>query len=89
MPAKTTDSDASSEVQDEEDGSHIDCSSFHSRCREESTEEKRQRKQAVKAAQREARARKKQTKSLYRNESVRQQKQVAGMITKNASIVGL
>lgn len=62
---------------------------FLVRSKEETTDEKRRRKSAVKEAQREARRRKKETKQLFRREQTRQQKQFAGMLSKNASVIEL
>lgn len=53
----------------------------------ETAEEKKARKAAVKLAQRQARVDKKELKMMYRKEHLNQQKQMAGIITKNASTV--
>lgn len=55
----------------------------------ETPEERKARKSAVKESQRNAKARKKELKMLYRKENVKQQKQMAGMVTKNATTVTL
>ena len=71
------------------DDNSVSMHSCSNRSRDETAEEKRMRKQAVKEAQKVARMRKKQTKVLYRQERTRQQKQMAGLMTKNASVIEL
>lgn len=73
----------------QEDGQSVTSSVCPTRPRNETPDERRERKQAVKDAQREARMRKKQTKMLYRQETLRQQRQLAAMPTKHASVIEL
>lgn len=55
----------------------------------ETPQERKARKAAVKENQKAARARKKELKMMYRREHIKQQKQMAGLATKNASTVVL
>eukprot|EP00210_Caulerpa_lentillifera_P001053 g1016.t1 len=72
------------------DESPIESACVHqNRPREETLEEKKLRKKAIKQSQKEARAVKKETKARYRQAMVQQQKQNAAMITKNASVIQL
>ncbi len=87
--AEVSDSSHDASDGDLSDGDSVSMHSCQNRPRDETAEEKRMRKQAVKAAQKAARLRKKQTKMLYRQERTRQQKQMAGMMTKNASVIEL